>query len=436
VKPLAIVVSAALAVFSVLAIALEPDFRFTAVLNLGFVDVYPFDIVFVAVVFCLLASGAFHFRHERCAGNRAVIWLIVAYVAYQLLVVLPVAVVVHDLRLIDVLKLQESRLAILFIPFFYSVALRYWRPATVIAVFDVAAATLALWVLIRYALDGGQGYWDGDLYRLRAVWGGASLVFAWLLFTSLFYWPLRLWRLPVAALALGALVLANHRSGILALLSALVVQLLAMRGNLKRLVAVVAVVAVVGVGVYAASPFVRSSVAYSLRTLVNPSADVNATDRVTRSVLGLQYFSQHPLGDYIWSQRYYLVSFGERDFAPHNMVVQLLVTQGVVATLLFLALIAVSMWISWRNRAHRLSAVMLSYLVFYVVFCLFNTNIESPENYAFFAVCIGLILHDNRRSAEELATPTPDDAEAGEPPGATSASRPSTVASLMNASCR
>ena len=44
---------------------------------------------------------------------------------------------------------------------------------------------------------------------------------------------------------------------------------------------------------------------------------------------------------------------------------------------------------------------MLAYLTFYLVFCLFNTNIDAFENQALFAVAVALILHQNRTHQEE-----------------------------------
>ena len=37
----------------------------------------------------------------------------------------------------------------------------------------------------------------------------------------------------------------------------------------------------------------------------------------------------NPLGDYQWSQRYYLVDMGPVAFEPHNFVIQLLGQQGM-----------------------------------------------------------------------------------------------------------
>jgi hypothetical protein len=113
--------------------------------------------------------------------------------------------------------------------------------------------------------------------------------------------------------------------------------------------------------------------------------------------MGLAYFQHHLFGDYIWNQAYYLVNLGKEGFEPHNFAVQLLVTQGVVATGLYLAPVAVVFVLAWRNRAERQSSVMLAYLSFYMMFCLLNTNIDSIENVALLYVPMALVLDVNRR---------------------------------------
>jgi len=390
-----------LAAFTAVSMAWDPLVLMTLV-NLGFVSVYPFDVAFGVAVLMLLVANSLHLRPDPVPLNRAVLWVCGAYIMYQLVVVLPVAILLHDLRPIDVVRMQEVRLAVVLIPVTYSIVLKFWKPSVIVTLFDAAAALLALWVLYRYVTVGGEGYWDGTVFRMRAVWGGATLLFGWLLLTSLFYWPVRPLRFALALLAVTGLILANHRSGIMALLVSLVVQLIAMRGLARRVVLLLTLAVVVVAGVLLASPAVRDSVAYSLRTMTNAEADPNASDRVVRAKLGMAYFQEHPLGDFIWNQRYYLVNMtGANSYAPHNFVVQLLVTQGLVATGLFLSVIALALIIAWRNRRDALSAVMLSYLSFYVVFCAFNTNIDVNQNVALFVVAVALVLYRNLVLHEE-----------------------------------
>jgi hypothetical protein len=385
-----------LATYTALSMAMQ-SFGHMDIVAPGGASISTFDIVFLCALILMLARNALRLRPDPVPANRSVVWLCLGYVAYQLFVVLPVAVLLHDVGPIDAVRSIEVRLALVFIPVIYGVVLRYWSASVVIALFDTAAAALAIWVLARYFVAGGEGYYENGIFRLRAVWGGATFLFAWLLFTSLFYWPIRLWRLVLAALGLAGLVLANHRSGILALGAALIVQLVAMRGVTKRALLAATAFAVVALTVFLAAPAVRSNLVYSLSTMLDPKADQTAIDRVTHSALAFDYFRQHPLGDFVWNQRYYLVNLGpEQNFPPHNFVIQLLVTQGVIASVLYFSIIAVTLIIAWRNRRDRLSSVMLAYLVFYVVMCLFNANIDLTDNVAMFFVPVALVLHQNR----------------------------------------
>jgi O-antigen ligase len=412
-RAFSLVTVVALAAFTALSMALQPQFASMYLLDIGGVSISTFDLVFIAGLVLLVARNALHLRPDPIPMNRVVIWLCLGYVGYQLFVVLPVAVVLYDLRPVDVVRDLEVRLGLLFIPAIYGVVLKYWRASVLVAIFDATAAVLAIWVIGRYLIYGGQGYYDGGIFRLRTVWGGATFLFAWLIFTSLFYWPVRVWRLGLATLGLAGIVLANHRSAILGLGAAMIVQLVALKGVTKRALLALAAVGVVVLVVFIAAPAVRENVVYSLSTMFDPNADRTAADRVTHSAAALDYFQEHPLGDFTWNQRYYLVNMGsENNFPPHNFVVQLLVTQGVIASFLYFAIIAVSALIAWRNRRDRLSAVMLAYLTFYVVMCLFNANIDLVENVAMFFIPVALILHQNRELCQARAVapaPIPED---------------------------
>jgi hypothetical protein len=403
-KLLTIIVAVAMAVFTAVSIFYAPDWVSQTVLYLGRFNISTFDLLFFAGA-GLFLIGALDGRTETVPANRLVLSLCWAYVAYQLVVVLPAAVLLHDLRVIDVFRQQEVRLSVAFIPLTYTVILRYWRPAVLVAIVDAAAAGLAVWVIYRYMTHGAEGYVESGVFRLRVVWGGGVLLFGWLMLTSFFYWPTRIWRLVLAGIALAGFGLANHRAGIVAFLTSFGVVLAMMRAVSKRVIIAFLLVALMSVGVFAtASATVRDSLAYSVRTSLSVTSDQTAKDRLTRSALGLTYFEQHPLGDYVWNQRFYDVNLGEADFVPHNFVVQILVTQGAVAGAFYFAIIIATLAVAWRNRSDRLSGVMLAYLVFYLTFCLLDANIDLPENICLFYVAVAVVLHQNRelRLAERV----------------------------------
>lgn len=403
---LAIAIAVSLAVFTALAMAQAPVFDTTALFSLGFVDITAFDLVLGLAILALLAVNAFFFKPDPVPMNRLVVWLCIVFVGYQLFVVLPAAVLLHDLRAIDVLRLLEYRFDLLLVLVVYGVVLRFSSPRLLVTLFDIAAAALAFWVIYHYFMTGATGYWEEGVFRLRVAWGGCSLLFGWLILSSLFYWPVRLWRMVLAIVAMTALVLTNHRSAFLALLAALIVQMVATGRMTRRVAMTFAAVAVIGVGLYYASPAVRDSVTYSFRTMINPNADVTAQDRVARSRLALAYFAQHPLGDYIWNQRYYLVNVSF-NFVPHNFVVQRLVTQGIIGSALFFAVLGITIALGWRNRRDQASAFCLSYLTFYLAFCFLNANIDLRENQALFAVVVAMILYQNR-TLQEADTKPPE----------------------------
>jgi hypothetical protein len=411
-----------MAVFTAMSIAFADTWSYKVVANAGSFSISTFDLLFFGAVGIFVVVNALGFTPERLPANRLVLGLCWAYVGYQVFIVLPAAVLLHDLRPIDVVRMQEVRLSVVLIPIVYTVVLRYLRAEVVVAIFDAAAIALLVYVLIQHFTGGDRGYYESGVFRLRTVWGGGILLFGWLLLTSLFYWPTRMWRIAFAGLGLLGIGLANERSGLLACATSFVTAMLVMRGVARRALIALVMVGVVAVAFYfTASPTVRQSVGYSLKTVVSPSSDQTAQDRVIRSALGLQYLQSHLLGDYVWTQRYYDVNLGKANFVPHNFVVQLLVTQGVIAAGLYFAIIGLSIFLAWRNRHDHLSAFSLSYLVFYLTFCLLNANIDLRENVSLFYVAVGLVLYANRSLA--LAAEQGTEADLLPAPG-----RPLTVA--------
>jgi len=362
------------------------------VLSAGPIQVYLGDLLLLAVVLLLLREFVLKDGRRLPTANRRVVFLVFAYCAYQIAVVLPVSVIFHDLEPIAVTRQIEGRLGLILIPFVYLVVLRCVSPRAVVALVNVAAGLLALYAIYSYATVGPL-YDSGT--RLRELWGGASLLFGFLVLTSLFLARPSLVAYAAAVLGLVGVALTNHRSAYLALLAVGVPLFFHFRRASSRTVVVLFVAVSAAALLVTASPTIRESAYYSLRTMVNPDADNNSRDRVDRSRLGWEYFVAYPLGDYTWNQRYYLVDLAY-PFEPHNFVVQILDEQGIVGFALFAAVIVLTVRVAWRNRAaDQMSAVMLAYFVFYLGFCLFNTNILNQANVLLFGVAVALILHGN-----------------------------------------
>jgi hypothetical protein len=396
---------ACLVAFTALSMAVQPGFKQITLASVGPFPVYLFDALLLASTAAFFYAVALRLPTDPCADNRFVLRLTGIYVLYQALIVVPIAVVFYGVGPGDAYYGVDARLALLLVPFFYYVGLRYIDADRLIQLVNIMASALLLYAVYRYVFIGPQGEWDGGEFRLRVLWGGSTLLFGWLALTGLFLQPrgFRAYALGLAGV-LG-IALVNHRSGYVALILALACQLLLSRRLTKRVVYIAIHIVLAGLLLATASPTFRESASYSLTTLFNAHADVTAQDRVQRSALAWDYVRVHPLGDYVWMQRYYLVDLGKQGFEPHNFVIQVLDKQGAISGGILFVLIAATLWIGWKNRrASRVSTVMTSYLVFYLVFCLFNTNFDAVENATLFAIGVALVLHANW----ELVTATRD----------------------------
>jgi hypothetical protein len=373
------------------------------VIPLGPLEINVFDILFALSTAAFFYAISLKTPTDASSLNRVVLRLTGAYLLYQLVVVIPVAMFWHDIGPTEAYRFVTARLALVLIPFFYYVGLRYVRPERLVLLVNVAATALLLYGLYRYVFIGPQGGWENGEFRLRVLWGGSALLFGWLVVSGLILQPRPLYAYWMGLAGLLGIVLVNHRSGYVALVFATVSYVILSRRFTRRLVAI-AVVALVGAALLAAvSPTIKQSAAYSLTTMFNPHADVTAQDRVERSALAWDYLRQHPLGDYVWNQQYYLVDLTD-PFGPHNWVIYALNTQGWLSALLLFALVGSIMAAGWSVRGQKLGLAMTVYLVFYLSFCLFNGNFESLENISLFAIAAALVLHTNR---ERLEGPEP-----------------------------
>ncbi len=271
--------------------------------SIGPINVYLSDLLLLVAVVLLLREATLRQGQPIPSANRTVIALVLGYFAYQIAVVLPIAVIFHGLDPIAVARQLSNRVVLVLIPFVYLVGLKYVSPQRIVTWVNVAAVCLALFAFYKYATVGITGWNEGETFRLRELWGGATLLFGFLILTSLFLRRPTIVSYVMALVGLLGMALTNHRSAYVALLFT-VPALLVNSGRLGRRTAIIVLVAASAtLLLFTLSPMARDSVIYSLRTMLNPTADGSAYDRVDRPRLAWDYFVANPLGDYQWSGR-------------------------------------------------------------------------------------------------------------------------------------
>jgi O-antigen ligase len=384
--------------------------------NITLVDVggtilYPSDVILVAAV-ALLLLGRLPGPLSTGRGlTHLAVAVIFTYLAVQLLVILPIAIGVHGFSLFPVLRVLMPRLLVVYIPCLYLVVLRGVPLSRALLVWNVAAVIVCAYAVGSYLITGaaGDSVETGEAFRLRQTYGGASLLEGWLIFMALLYWkPSRL-AYALAGLGFLGLTLTNHRSAFLALGAASLFHLVFNRRFASRGFAVIALVLVLVVAFAMLSPVMWESTRYTFGSMFNAQSDGNTRARADAVGPSLEFFEMYPLGDTAWHGEQFEQGIAE----PHNLILQLMTQEGLVGTLFWLFLIVVTFAVGWRNRqTDRLTATLLSFFVFVLVFIQFNTTIRGLDEFAIIAFCIAIIYRQSdlirqSRAEAQLATHMP-----------------------------
>ena len=190
------------------------------------------------------------------------LFLVLGYCAYQIAVVLPVAVMGHNLDPALVARDLENRLALLLIPFMYLVALKYLTPRRLVLLVNITAVLLALYAVYKI-LGTGARYTTAVSSAARTL-GRVTFFFAFLVLTALFLVRSGVASYVAAIIGLVGIALTNHRSGYVALIAVAVPLFFHFRRASLRTVLLLVVIATGASLVLAVSPAIRQSTFYSV----------------------------------------------------------------------------------------------------------------------------------------------------------------------------
>lgn len=356
----------------------------------------------------LLGSGTL----LRVAGqrdrslSRTICRILIAYMAFELLVVVPVAVWLGTAKLTTILDTMSVRFTWLLFPVMLMLCADDRARRIAGGVVVVAAACLVIWGLYS-AATGGAGYYleAGDL-RYRVLYGGTTLLFAWPFVLAASQPAADRYTAAFLAISLVGLLLANHRSGFIAFAIAGLVCVL-MSGQFRRVVQWV-----VPIGALAAAVALvwrqqaSAAFGYTLSHLMDLSAGTGA-DRLVRYRLAWDFFASRPINDYVWSWRYYLVYVRDL-YQPHSFVFEIAVYEGVAGLLFYGSLLTTTLKHAWKWGTKDAEArALLGYVIVYLAFLAANANWYLPVNFALLVGAVaGLASRvDQLRSAEASAVP-------------------------------
>lgn len=365
-----------------------------------------FELVLVPAV--LLGIGPL----MRIAGTRerslarTMCRLVFAYLIYQVLVVVPVALWLGSAKLTAILSELAVRFTWLLFPVVLALCAddRIRRRAGIVAI--VGAACLVAWGIFS-AATGGAGYYMefGDV-RYRVLYGGALMLFAWPFVLALSRDVTRRSTIPLLGIPLIGLVLTNMRSGYIAFAVAGIACLVTSK-QVKRAVLWIVPAALIGIVVALAwGRQVTEALGYTMTHLLDFSSG-NGADRVTRDVLAWNFFVRYPFNDYVWSWRYYLV-YVQDAYGAHNFALNVAVTEGVAGLIFYAAVLWTAFRDTWKWVWEDVEARALTfYLVAYVIFQFANGGWYAPVNIALLVAAVAALVAriDRLRSGEASEGP-------------------------------
>jgi len=322
---------------------------------------------------------------------RTMCRILMAYLLFEVLVVIPVAVWLGTVTATAILNTVAVRFTWLLFPVVLTLCADERERRVLGAVAVAAAVCLAVWGVYS-AATGGAGYYLEEGYlRYRVLYGGGTLLFAWPFVLAVSGAVSRRYAIPLLGVSLVGLTLTNHRSGLIAFAIAGLV-CIAMSERVRRLVLWIVPAALIATFVLLLwGQQVGSVFGYTLSHLLDLGSG-NGADRLMRWRLAWDYFASRPFNDYVWSWRYYLV-YMQNAYEPHNFIGGIAVTEGIAGLIFYGSALTSSLWGVWRwGRKDAEARALIGYLIAYFVFTFANANWYSQLNFALFVGAVAALV--------------------------------------------
>lgn len=352
---------------------------------------------FSTIYFCFVVFGIFKFfAQKHIVANQHIIYVILLYSLYQIIVVLPLTISEQGFKR-DYVLLLIIRFSFLSIPFFYWYILPSLKNnKTPIRIIEIAGVIMLAISAYNFT-KGIHSYTNYGEYRL--IPGVATIIFAPILFSSFKFFGAENNNYFFGFISLLGFVFANHRSGYITLIVISIVNfffLIKTRNHfIKQFFSVFSLI--LFLYIFFKIPYVqinffpRISESYNLK-------DKNYIDRYEKNSLAFDYFKDNPINGSLFKNIFYERNAVKKEemWQPHNSVIAILASQGIVGFLFIFILFFRILKIAYKNRRDKLSYLMMLSSIYYFLFSLANAMFFSISCILLLCFFLSIILYRNK----------------------------------------
>lgn len=372
--------------------------------SIGGFPLYLYDFIIIIGLVFVIPKLITSLRYEK-GSIKTIFLIILAYVIYQFLIILPLSIVYTNLSANNLLRRLSTRLDLLLIPYFYWFVLKNQNSFKILSLLlTISGFLIVVFVLPRLALGDLSQFEIGEQGRrqYRFLWGGTSLLFAYIFIRNILRENVTKRNIIIGFVSLIGIALAAHRSAFIALFIVIMLFIYKIRRTKKEIkdrnkLNLLSKL-FFGLGtlvlIILTFPTLYQTFINRIFAIVSPT-DTSYFARYIDYIQGARYFIEHPLNGGLLKDLYSKESNSMIIYQIHNFVLDLLVQEGIIGLSFYLILFYLLMKTALRN-GDEISKQMFLMLSFYIIFNLFNTNLLDRWNILLFLFPASVILHQNK----------------------------------------
>jgi len=360
----------------------------------------------ISILFIVLASFGFVTKiiNERNNENKYILIGIYFYCIYQLAVILPLSYLEYEsMDPIKYFSQISNRYFFLLIPMFYFYLASEKTYKFIFYVFLIAT--------ISFIVAGFYNYSQGIIIEtntgeIRIVTVVATLFFFGTLTDGLVLFGAGKNKIILIFITLLGILISAHRSVYLVVaLMLFFAFFISSQGTNKTRTTIMAILAIPLILLLLSQiPFV-SEIFLSRAEYSFDVGDQNYQDRLLKNLLAFNTFLDNPINGTKLSGYYYPAGLVSDDFfwIPHNFILDILPTQGIVGLFLIVTFILVPLLrLGHKNRHDGVTKKAYMVVLFYVIISLFNATFFTNSCVVVFAIFSSIILKRNEELQLEM----------------------------------